>query len=227
MQHTKVIGFRGPKGVGKNFCADIASKTLQTLNCLGYSTDSANVDQVALENIESGALADPIKEFLYKNLFIEKEWCYGTDAQKNTLTIYDWADMFKEIQDANNKYQGKMTAREVMQVFGTDICRRCFGPDIWLHAMKRRIDRSNADWFWITDIRFVNEVNVVRNVWGGQVWNIDGPQRGEESSKKDAHPSEKETEIQVQVDHVIFNGLSQPVEDLEKQIKTAILTARK
>jgi hypothetical protein len=203
MRHTKIIGFRGKKGVGKNFVAS------RVEYLIGSSLG---------KTVELGAFADPIKKFLIDNLYVEYEWCYGTDANKNTLTKYDWELMFDDVRRDNGKHSGPMSAREVMQVFGTDICRRIFGSDIWVQAMKRRIDRSEADFFLITDVRFANEVKIVRDTWGGQVWQIIGPQRGEESAKKDSHPSESQVDLAVPVDVLVENGIGRQLDDLNRSL---------
>lgn len=210
MEHTKIIGFRGRKGVGKNFVASRVEALIGTR--LGKA-------------VESGAFADPIKKFLVDNLYIEHEWCYGSDADKNTPTRYNWELMFDDVRRDNNKHSGPMSSREVMQVFGTDICRRIFGSDIWVQAMKRRIDRSEADFFLITDVRFANEVEIVRDVWGGQVWQIVGPQRGEESTKKDSHPSESQVDLDVPIDVLVDNSIGRHLDDLDNSLMESLRNA--
>lgn len=203
----KIIGFRGKKGVGKNFIATL--------------TEALIIHSSGKWAVESGAFADPIKEFLCKNLGIKQEWCYGTDSEKNTKTKYDWSKMFPEIRYDNHKDSGSMTAREIMQVFGTDICRRCFGQDIWPEAMLGRINKFNGTYFLITDVRFENEVHLIHS-WGGEVWQVDGPQRGIDGSVVDSHPSESQVDRDVDVDFVIDNSLGRPVCKIEEQIKSRL-----
>jgi hypothetical protein len=131
--------------------------------------------------------------------------------------------MFDEIR-SKNKFFGPMSNREIMQVFGSDICRRIFGQDIWIKAIKRRIDKSNADFFLITDVRFINEVETIRNVWGGQVWQIIGPQRGEDCIKKDCHSSESQVDINVPIDVIVDNNAGRKLESLDKSLMESLLS---
>jgi len=56
---------------------------------------------------------------------------------------------------------GPMSAREVMQVFGTDIGRNMFGQRIWVDATFRAIDRDGRDAAIIPDIRFPSELDAI------------------------------------------------------------------
>lgn len=61
---------------------------------------------------------------------------------------------------------GTMTGREIMQVFGTDICRRMFSQHIWVHATFRAINKDKADYAIIPDLRFPSELQGVENNGG-------------------------------------------------------------
>jgi hypothetical protein len=102
-----------------------------------------------------------------------------------------------------------------MQVFGTEICRRWFGRDIWNNTMRRRIMRSTAEWFLITDVRFPDEVEAIHE-WGGQVWQIHGPQRCE--AKVDNHQSEILVEVDVKIDNYVNNSGLRSDKELEAEI---------
>lgn len=80
------------------------------------------------------------------------------------------------------------TPRSLMQFLGTDVFRKCVHPDIWVENMRRRLSRaSNVDAdIIVTDIRFDNEAEVVRQM-GGQVWCIE---RGVGTKSNDVHESE-------------------------------------
>jgi hypothetical protein len=61
---------------------------------------------------------------------------------------------------------GQMKARELMQVFGTDVSRRMFSQLIWVDATFRAIKKDNPDFAIITDVRFPSEINSVLNSGG-------------------------------------------------------------
>ena len=186
----KIIGFSGKKGVGKNFVADLVVEVLKEdnekihtaiggLRCCGDE---------CLYVVEQGAFADPIKEFCDKALGLDPKILYGNDDAKNAPTEYKWENMPIWLWDKLGKPKGFVTHRQVMQAIGTELARDIWDLDIWVKAMKRRIDRSNAEYFLISDTRFLNEVDAV-HLWGGQVWNIDGPRA---VTSGDKHASENQ-----------------------------------
>jgi len=60
--------------------------------------------------------------------------------------------------------EGIMTARELMQVFGTDIGRRMFSPDIWVNATFSNIAKDDFDIALIPDMRFPSEMSgIIKN----------------------------------------------------------------
>jgi len=55
---------------------------------------------------------------------------------------------------------GKMTGRDIMQIFGTDLIRQTFG-NVWARATIRRIKKEGKPFSVITDNRFPNEIEAV------------------------------------------------------------------
>jgi hypothetical protein len=113
----------GKKQVGKDTAANFAK---DILNKHGLS-------------VTISAFAEPIKQFCNEVLGISYELMNGTDEQKNSLTEYLWDNMPIDIRLRHYKKtflgcklsrKGPMTVREVMQVFGTDICRTYFDYDL-------------------------------------------------------------------------------------------------
>lgn len=54
--------------------------------------------------------------------------------------------------------------RRLLQVFGTEVGRELLGEDIWVDIAKKKI--APAGRFIITDVRFPNEVKMVKSVGG-------------------------------------------------------------
>jgi len=118
------------------------------------------------------SFATPIKEFCTDVLGLTQEQVYGTDEQKNSLTHIMWNKMPVEIKDRYARPsigdspislawpQGSMTAREVMQIFGTDIMRTYFFYDIWAQAPFIKYGKSDYDFVIIDDCRFPNEADM-------------------------------------------------------------------
>ena len=67
-----------------------------------------------------------------------------------------------------------LTPRWVLQYWGTEVCRKAFHDDIWIAALEARLSRR-SDNTVISDVRFPNEIQSIRNAGGTIVW----VQRGE------------------------------------------------
>lgn len=137
------------------------------------------------DHVKVYSFADPIKEFCIEVLGITPEQVYGTDEQKNVPTKYLWDKMpnrpivgYKtELVASQMEYvidevkysilkEGPMTAREIMQVFGTDIMRNMFSSTIWVDACIRKIQKENPTIAIIADLRFPSELEAVVNANG-------------------------------------------------------------
>lgn len=109
----------------------------------------------------------------------------------------------RELTYENLFVEKSQKTRELMQFYGTDLCRRQFGSDVWIRSMdtwisihKSRIASSGLQpVFVISDVRFENEAGWIQSK-GGILIRIDAPDRNRErleregGSKADQHPSE-------------------------------------
>lgn len=60
-----------------------------------------------------------------------------------------------------------LTPRLMLQLWGTEVCRRGFHDDIWIASLENKL-RSSQDDVVISDCRFPNEIRSIKNA-GGQV----------------------------------------------------------
>lgn len=150
--------------------------------------------------------ADPLKNFCVDVLNVPYEQCWGTDAQKNTTVphiLWDnfptecrpvkqvWHDsQFQEfsgpVKDGwyeDVPAKGPMTGREILQVFGTNICRKIYG-DCWARGTYNSIKKDGFELAVVTDGRFPNEIDLGAEVNAKTV-------RLLRSVYADDHPSEK------------------------------------
>jgi hypothetical protein len=67
-----------------------------------------------------------------------------------------------------------LTPRLALQLWGTEVCRRGFHDDIWIASLEARL-RNAQDNIVISDCRFPNEINSIKQAGGQVVW----VQRGE------------------------------------------------
>lgn len=186
---TKIIGFSGKKQSGKNTSANfIYSVYLVNQNLcqkakvndqgtidivknngasitvdinqyyLSNNNDTLDSDVVSMVKqlnpyIKLYSFADILKKNICMDLLgLSYNQCYGSDMDKNEITNVYW----------ENKY---LTAREVMQVVGTDIFRS-MKPNIWPEATINKILDDNTELALITDCRFPNEVDAIHSVGG-------------------------------------------------------------
>jgi hypothetical protein len=132
---TKIICFAGRKQSGKSSCCEYLYEQLKD-KC----------------SVQIYNFADPLKQVCVDILGLAPRQCYGEDKYKNELVDCQW----------NGK---QLTAREVMQILGTDILRT-MQHNVWTGATIRKIQRDNPDVALIGDCRFPNEVGAVQKVGG-------------------------------------------------------------
>ena len=127
-----------------------------------YITNNGSTYHEALlskePNVEVLSFAGPLKEICTDVLGLSGNQVYGTEDDKNSSTKYMWENMPVNVRDGYglNK-SGAMTAREVMQVLGTDMFRTYFNNNIWVDCLVDKTDRSKADVVLIDDLRFNSE----------------------------------------------------------------------
>ena len=132
---TKIICFAGRKQSGKSSSCEYVYRKLQD-KC----------------SVQIYNFADPLKQICIDVLGLAPRQCYGEDKYKNELVDCQW----------NGK---QLTAREVMQILGTDILRT-MQHNVWTGATIRKIQRDKPDLALIGDCRFPNEVEAVQKVGG-------------------------------------------------------------
>jgi hypothetical protein len=132
---TKIICFAGRKQSGKSSSCEYIYRKLQD-KC----------------SVQIYNFADPLKQICIDVLGLAPRQCYGEDKYKNELVDCQW----------NGK---QLTAREVMQILGTDILRT-MQNNVWTGATIRKIQKDNPDVALIGDCRFPNEVEAVQNAGG-------------------------------------------------------------
>jgi hypothetical protein len=191
----KIILIAGKKQSGKNTLANqIAAAVINDAGCEGHyhvdakgrlvwtNHNSEDILDITPRGADEGtwdgrdkvkimSFADPIKEFCIDVLGLSVAQCYGTDADKNTLTNMRWDGLPLSVRIKYTKGWSwwkpwtwsprceQMTAREVMQVFGTDIMR-AWWSDMWASAAIKKAIRSPQPIVIMPDTRFPNELEV-------------------------------------------------------------------
>jgi hypothetical protein len=134
--------------------------------------------------IKNYSFATPLKDICIGLFGLQQENIYGNNSMKNANTFYRWEDMpsiitdkdlltnpeIKKLVDSGILHyhqKGKMTHREFLQFFGTDICRKIY-EDIWYSRLLNDINHEQPLVAIVDDCRFINEVNAIQNA-GGKV----------------------------------------------------------
>jgi len=62
-----------------------------------------------------------------------------------------------------------LTPRWILQYWGTEVCRRGFHDDIWIASLENKL-RNSKDSIVISDCRFPNEIQSIKDAGGVVVW---------------------------------------------------------
>lgn len=114
---------------------------------------------------EKFSFADPLKEFCINVFGLTRQQCYGTNDDKNTPTNIRWGDLplptekILSLISCPDHLSSFMTAREVLEVFGSQICRKMY-RDCWAYATKKCATEAKCDLAVIADVRFPNEIDL-------------------------------------------------------------------
>ena len=122
-----------------------------------------------------------------------------------------------------------ISPRLVLQEFGTDCMRNGFDDGIWVSLVKKTIVQNPSVNFVIPDVRFENEANMIKSIYG-EVWRV---RRGPDPvwfrmyqdigvEPKDVHKSEWAW-ANVLFNHVIDNGGT--FDMLKSQVKDRLVSS--
>lgn len=136
-------------------------KPLPRIIGLGYRAQSGKdtvADFLAARyGYKRTAFAAPLKEACASVFGFTHEQLHGRD---------------KELPDSYwSRVLGKpVTPRWVLQHVGTELFRQNLHPDIWVHALGKKV--CDGGLWAVSDVRFPNEADAIKS-WGGQVWRLD------------------------------------------------------
>jgi hypothetical protein len=69
----------------------------------------------------------------------------------------------------SNRLGTEITPRLMLQLWGTEVCRRAFHDDIWIASLENKL-RNSTDDIVISDCRFPNEIKSIKDAGGIIVW---------------------------------------------------------
>lgn len=200
--HCMIIGFCGLIGSGKDTAADYLC------NFHGFQRES---------------FASTLKDAVSAVFGWNRDWLEGrTKAAREWREQIDpWWSERLDMPD--------LTPRLVLQLWGTEVCRKSFHDDIWIASLENKL-RQTKDNTVITDCRFPNEIASIRNAGGRVIRIARGPDpdwfqlaRIAPAEMKKSYPnihaseySWASTDFDITIDN---NGT---VEDLYKELKSLV-----
>lgn len=119
-------------------------------------------------------------------------------------------------------YSILISAREILQLFGTELGRNMLGADVWLKTVEKQIMLAKADLNIITDVRFDNEAHFIHSIKGqrdSMVLKITSPKT--KVSISSGHASEAGVSNELINDHFFnaFTGLDNLREDVNAYLE--------
>ena len=145
---TYILSFSGRKQSGKSTSADYITSLINEYHImLRENRHELNM------SCKIYSFADPLKQDICINILgLTYDQCYGSDDDKNTMTDLWWDGV-------------QLTARQAMEIIGTKIFR-ALKTNVWVDATINKIKKENVDLAIISDCRFPNEVEAVKNSGG-------------------------------------------------------------
>lgn len=165
---------------------------------------TVNVNDIAPHFVKLYGWADGLKHIVCNLFNLSLEDAFGTDADKRKPTHIRWEDMpgvmtnhtlfqaTKRFVERKERLSGAtykdpgfsvcyhepgfMSIRDILQYFGTDICRKIYS-NCWINYLMNAIKRDSPRIAIIYDSRFDNEVEAVKAAGGKCIYltrNING-----------------------------------------------------
>ena len=172
-----LIALTGKKQVGK----DTSFRFIQELTREGTTQWKTGVQR--------WAFADKLKDAAADLFGVDRAKFDGTDLDKDSPTHLSWDDvssaLYLDFFGEEAPINEFITHRELLQIFGTNACRGIM-PNLWPEYLRRAIQESKAAVNVVTDARFPNEVEMLREM-GGYIVRL---YRNTGSNLATNHPSE-------------------------------------
>jgi len=129
-----------------------------------------------------GCGKDTVADYLIKQHNFERE-SFASSLKDAVSVVFGWdremlegrskeARIKREEVDkwwAEKLNMPSLTPRWVLQYWGTEVARKSFHTDIWIHSLENKLLASHGN-VVITDCRFSNEVKSIKNAGGSIIW---------------------------------------------------------
>lgn len=211
----KVILVSGKLRSGKNQFAEYLEQQ--------YITDNVNVVQDCFaQDLKDMCKEDfrPLTEYLNK-ISDKILSCIPTDDQEPEIMSH----LMKLRTFDENFYENKNDiTRILLQLYGTEIFRMKVDRNYWVNRLINKIKNSDADVFIVTDVRFDNEIGLVKYDNLFDVTTIRVNRDMDRSGKENEHESETALDHYKYFDYIVDNNgtledLWNAMDDIYNKIK--------
>lgn len=188
---------------------DETGRIQEGIGILDIERKDYEFQQYAMDNIwkyiKVYSFADSLKMFAIQHFGLSWKQCYGTDSDKNTPTSIKFSDisfamgpMVVNAKKKDGTYHNLLSAREFLQLFGTDVCRRIF-ESCWSKPIIDQILVEQVPLAIISDVRFISEIEMPREFGAKAI-------RLLRNKYQDGHSSENELDNYTQFDAIVDNN---------------------
>lgn len=139
----------------------------------------------------AGAGKDTIADYM-RSVYAAEKMAFADPLKKSVAILL--AESVEKFQDRETKEQKHpfwgITRRKIMQDMGDNV-RQCFGPDFFIWRLHQQITQCNANLIVVTDVRYNQEADYIKNVMRGKIWKVSGRAHSVKGRAEAEHASEK------------------------------------
>ena len=135
---------------------------------IGCGKDTAADYLVNFHQFKRDSFAAPLKDAVSAVFGWDREMLEGRTKESR-----EWREQRDEWW--SNRLGTEITPRLMLQLWGTEVCRRGFHDDIWIASLENKL-RNSRDDVVISDCRFPNEIRAIKQAGGLVVRVIRGPE---------------------------------------------------
>jgi hypothetical protein len=129
---------------------------------IGCGKDTAADYLVNFHQFKRDSFAAPLKDAVSAVFGWDRELLEGRTKESR-----DWRE--KRDDWWSSRLGKEITPRYVLQQWGTEVCRRAFHDDIWIASLENKL-RTSKDNIVVSDCRFYNEIQSIKNQGGIIIW---------------------------------------------------------
>jgi hypothetical protein len=140
----------------------MTQKIIGVVGFIGSGKGTVGDYLVSKYGFKSESFAKSLKDAVSDIFGWPRNLCEGDTAESRR---------WRELPDPywSEKMGREVTPRWVLQQMGTEVMRYNFVDSIWIWSLEKRLSNSTSSMV-ITDVRFPNEISMIKNLGGKIIW---------------------------------------------------------